>query len=539
MDRFDPSPPSSAPAARRPPPPATVSSGSSSLPPPPSPPATVSSPSSSLPPSLPPPCYRHGEAPNPSSASAARRSPPPAIVSSASSLPPPPPPPAAVSSALPPSPPPLATIIMDEGAPHKRAIQLLRKRYRLPASLILFAIPRHYLSAWEESEGKVNGLVSSVEDAEKLMQQCQVIGCSEIGLYYAQFLSLRCATIIDPVVTSVRNVRILNPRVAKEKLRLASVLRSHHYMLDEMAQKVQDEVNLQELIVLRCNLAHELERCTCMLERLLQMKMDALDRLLLLVLVPGAASADLAEGLWVLEHHRPSDHSIVVHPDDGTISWPAIDDIQQRIKDRLGNRLPIDDTLVKVRANVLGVFGRYHFESKLQLILENTRAALQKYMIDPTSKAQVIQTMNAQLKVLEHLINKRSLVGCYRINLPGEPISPDSEGEDDGNESQNGEARSNASDGESSGSSNAYAESSITLNSIVSTDSEFYDSDILVMQSKGNEDGQDIEEIAVEEDDGIYDESGAIMEFSEIDGESEDARAKRFDNFCTFLDYCL
>ena len=49
----------------------------------------------------------------------------------------------------------------------------------------------------------------------------------------------------------------------------------------------------------------------------------------------------------------------------------------------------------------------------------------------------------------------------------------------------------------------------------------------------------DIEEIAVEEDDGIYDESGAIMEFSEIDGESEDAWAKRFDNFCTFFDYCL
>jgi hypothetical protein len=83
------------------------------------------------------------------------------------------------------------------------------------------------------------------------------------------------------------------------------------------------------------------------------------------------------------------------HPDDGTISWPAIWDIQQSIKERLGNGLPIDDTSVKVHANVLGVFGRYHFKSKLQHILENTRATLQKYMLDPTSKAQVILTMNA------------------------------------------------------------------------------------------------------------------------------------------------
>ena len=40
------------------------------------------------------------------------------------------------------------------------------------------------------------------------------------------------------------------------------------------------------------------------------------NRLLLLVLVPGAAPADVAEGLWILQHHRPYDHSIVVHPDD-------------------------------------------------------------------------------------------------------------------------------------------------------------------------------------------------------------------------------
>ena len=50
--------------------------------------------------------------------------------------------------------------------------------------------------------------------------------------------------------------------------------------------------------------------------------------------------------------------------------------------------------------------------------------------------AQVILTMNAQLKVLERLINKRSLVGCYPIGLPGEPIGPDSEYKDDGNGSQ-------------------------------------------------------------------------------------------------------
>lgn len=56
------------------------------------------------------------------------------------------------------------------------------------------------------------------------------------------------------------DVRILNPRVAKEKLRLASVLRSHRDILQGMALKVQGEVNLQELIVLQCKLAHEHER---------------------------------------------------------------------------------------------------------------------------------------------------------------------------------------------------------------------------------------------------------------------------------------
>lgn len=310
--------------------------------------------------------------------------------------------------------------------------------------------------------------MSCADDADQLIERSVVMGCSETGLYWAPFLSLRCATYMDHALTSLQangNVRILNPRVSKEKVRLSSVLRGHCNMLRDMALKVQDEVTVHDLIELRCKLAYEHERCVCLLECLVQMKMDALDRLLLLVLVPDAASADLVEGLWLLEHHRASDYSIAVHPEDGTISWSVIENMQQSIKERLGNKLPRDDTLVRVRANLLGVFGRYHFESKFQSTLQNTRAAIERYMLEPASKDEVIKTMKAQIEVLQRLINKRSLVGCYPINLPGEQVGP--EVEDDGDGSQNG----NASDVESSDSSNAYPESSISLDSIVSTDS--------------------------------------------------------------------
>ncbi|CAO2200018.1 unnamed protein product [Urochloa humidicola] len=293
------------------------------------------------------------------------------------------------------------------------------------------------------------------------------------------------------------------------------------------------------------------------------MKVEALDRLLLLLLLPDASPANVAEGLWILEHHRPADHSVAIHPDDGTISWPAIEGIRHSIKERLGNKLPMDDTLVKVQSHVLGVFGRYHFESKLQDVLENARALLQQYMLDPTTKAQVILSIKSQLDVLTRLMNKRSLVGCYPIDLPGEPVGPDSEAEGDGTGSQHDEATPYASDEDSSGSSNARAESSITPSSIVSTDAEFYDTDILVMQSYDNEEEQasanaagqddaptaapaaqqtdDIVETADEEDEQSSDEveEPAIMKFHEIEGESDDARAKRFSAYCASLDYCL
>nr|CAB3479904.1 unnamed protein product [Digitaria exilis] len=149
-------------------------------------------------------------------------------------------------------------------APHKRALELLRKRYRLPVSVIVHAIPPDYLSAWEESDGRVTGLVTSEDDAHQLTERCQSIGFSEIRLRYAEFISLRCAgamasLISDPPLT----LRVLNPPVAKEKLRLFSVLSGHRVRLEEALLEVQAEgKNLQELILLRCKLANERERPT-------------------------------------------------------------------------------------------------------------------------------------------------------------------------------------------------------------------------------------------------------------------------------------
>jgi hypothetical protein len=167
---------------------------------------------------------------------------------------------------------------MDSDAPHKRALELLRKRYRIPVSVIVHAIPPDYLSAWEESDGRVSGLVSSLEDGEQLTERCQSIGFPEIGFRYAEFISLKCVDALSSFVSNLpQTVRILNPPVAKEKQRLYSVLMRHRERLEEAVLKVQAEGNLQELIVLRCKLAYEHEWSNCMVEHLLQMKREALD----------------------------------------------------------------------------------------------------------------------------------------------------------------------------------------------------------------------------------------------------------------------
>jgi hypothetical protein len=167
---------------------------------------------------------------------------------------------------------------MDSDAPHKRALELLRKRYRIPVSVIVHAIPPDYLSAWEESDGRVSGLVSSLEDGEQLTERCQSIGFPEIGFRYAEFISLKCVDALSSFVSNLpQTVRTLNPPVTKEKQRLYSMLMRHRERLEEAVLKVQAEGNLQELIVLQCKLAYEHEWSNYMVEHLLQMKREALD----------------------------------------------------------------------------------------------------------------------------------------------------------------------------------------------------------------------------------------------------------------------
>uniref|UniRef100_I1Q585 Uncharacterized protein n=1 Tax=Oryza glaberrima TaxID=4538 RepID=I1Q585_ORYGL len=316
-----------------------------------------------------------------------------------------------------------AVAVQVDPPPHhseSELVQALSDKYRLPVRFLLSSIPPTYLSAWELSDGKAQGLVWSHSDALDITHHYQSLGLREIRFLYSEFISLRCVQDMEYMIARTPlSMRVLNPDVAKEKSRMLSKLNGYCCSLREALRQVQAGGNLVEMFNLRSKFAQEHELCTCRTELLRQMKVDALNRVLVLGLGEGASSAHSADMIWILKHHRPDEYAVAVN-DDGTVSWPIIHGLVQNIRNMMGSKLTSNDTLANSRTFLLGVTGRYQFEHKVQEVLEKTRSAIQQFMTDPTSRSQVVMDIRSQLEVLTRLMNKKSLIGSYPINMPGD-----------------------------------------------------------------------------------------------------------------------
>lgn len=265
---------------------------------------------------------------------------------------------------------------VDPPPPHSESelVQALSDKYRLPVRFLLSSIPPTYLSAWELSDGKAQGLVWSHSDALDITHHYQSLGLHEIRFLYSEFISLRCVQDMEYMIARTPfSMRVLNPDVAKEKSRMLSKLNGYCCSLREALRQVQAGGNLVEMFNLRSKFAQEHELCTCRTELLRQMKVDALNRVLVLGLGEGASSAHSADMIWILKHHRPDEYAVAVN-DDGTVSWPIIHGLVQNIRNMMGSKLTSNDTLANSRTFLLGVIVHFQFEHKVQEVLEKTRS---------------------------------------------------------------------------------------------------------------------------------------------------------------------
>uniref|UniRef100_A0A0E0E6B3 Uncharacterized protein n=1 Tax=Oryza meridionalis TaxID=40149 RepID=A0A0E0E6B3_9ORYZ len=379
-------------------------------------------------------------------------------------------------------------------------------KYRLPVRFLLSSIPPTYLSAWELSDGEAQGLVWSHSDALDITHHYQSLGLHEIRFLYSEFISLRC----------VQDMEYMLARTP-----LSMRLNGYCCSLGEALRQVQAGGNLVEMFNLRSKFAQEHELCTCRTELLRQMKVDALNRVLVLGLGEGASSAHSADMIWILKHHRPDEYAVAVN-DDGTVSWPIIHGLVQNIRNMMGSKLTSNDTLANTRTFLLGVTGRFQFEHKVQEVLEKTRSAIQQFMTDPTSRSQVVMDIRSQLEVLTRLMNKKSLIGSYPINMPGDTTG---EGVLDItviHEKKEAAAPSSAPAAvPSTAPSAAPAAASTAAPAAASTAVPDDATPAEASDASSDDAGEEV----------------AIMKFMEMEGEPEEQRAKRFQRYCASLDF--
>uniref|UniRef100_A0A0D3GKS5 Uncharacterized protein n=1 Tax=Oryza barthii TaxID=65489 RepID=A0A0D3GKS5_9ORYZ len=370
----------------------------------------------------------------------------------------------------------------------------------------------------------------------------------EIRFLYSEFISLRCVQDMEYMIARTPlSMRVLNPDVAKEKSRMLSKLNGYCCSLREALRQVQAGGNLVEMFNLRSKFAQEHELCTCRTELLRQMKVDALNRVLVLGLGEGASSAHSADMIWILKHHRPDEYAVAVN-DDGTVSWPIIHGLVQNIRNMMGSKLTSNDTLANSRTFLLGVTGRYQFEHKVQEVLEKTRSAIQQFMTDPTSRSQVVMDIRSQLEVLTRLMNKKSLIGSYPINMPGDTTG---EGVLDItviHEKKEAAGPSSApaavpctapSAAPAAASTAAPAAASTAAPAAASTAAPAAAS---TASPAAASTAVPDDATPAEASDASSDDAGeevAIMKFMEMEGEPEEQRAKRFQRYCASLDFCL
>lgn len=101
--------------------------------------------------------------------------------------------------------------------------------------------------------------------------------------------------------------------------------------------------------------------------------------------------------------------------------------------ERRGGRFATSN-IFKARRLVIAVFGRIHFETVLEQVIQHAKAALKTYMtaLDDLLIYEVmaIALIKEQQKCISRLTQKRSLIGCYPIHLPGDDDEDDEEGDE-------------------------------------------------------------------------------------------------------------
>lgn len=156
-----------------------------------------------------------------------------------------------------------------------------------------------------------------------------------------------------------------------------------------------------------------------------------LDWLLLLELGFDAPPSARQEGLWLLEHLYPAEHAHIYL--DGKLDASALAVVRKRIQERVNDRedIPTSANLRDARRGLLGAVGRHHLECSLTLALGKACAAMDQYLKEEATKVEVSDVMNSQLKVVQNLMSKRSLIGCRFIELDDD-IDDDTESGDSG-----------------------------------------------------------------------------------------------------------
>lgn len=153
-----------------------------------------------------------------------------------------------------------------------------------------------------------------------------------------------------------------------------------------------------------------------------------MDYLLFLLLGCNAGVDDLGEAMWIMKHHRPLDHNCIMS--GGEISSCGIKTVRKAILEQRGCRFNTSNVF-EARRLVLAVFGRIHNETMLKQAIQRNKTALKTQALDDLLIYEVMATasIKEQQKCISRLSQKRSLIGCYPIHLPGDDNEDVEEGE--------------------------------------------------------------------------------------------------------------
>lgn len=319
----------------------------------------------------------------------------------------------------------------------KHHLHLLRKRHRLPISLLRHETPpgsplSELGVGVAESPGALTALISSSYDISGLAKRCEDQGFGKLYIQYADFISLGCVSAVKDEIEEIRRetnitVVVVNPWVPKEKTRLLHKVTGLSTSLDRVYTMVKEEGDsdvdpqqqqqsqqLKRLQEMSSEFAMDRDRAGKRTRALEREKQRSLDHLILLELRQDAPPLARAEGRWLLKRGSYN----FAHVGD-KLSANLLEVIRSQMEESRGDNggVPSPTNLCKVRRHVLRAFGRYHLESKLHILLKEICVSMDQYLLQELSNGDLCEALLSRKNVLNDLMHKRSLIGCHLINL--------------------------------------------------------------------------------------------------------------------------